>query len=354
MGFERRLTKHSLHDEIRDFFDFVKPFKHEDDMRWDLVRRVQTAIQAFSKEARDVLVKVFGSFASNIHLPTADMDLVALSPGFQKGSKRTFCVSSQQLFKLGHYLRGAHNLVANGSLSVISKAKVPIIKFTDKLTGIKVDISFENATGLPAVNTIQRWRDEFPAMPVLVLLIKQMLAMRSLNEVNSGGLGGFSTVCIVTSMLQQLPEMQLRRMNSQTQLGDLLMVFLDLYGNKLDYEANGIQMDGPPRYFDKIENPIPRQNDRRLTIVNPNPPHNDISGGSSNIRLIFDVFAEAHDALVDLINKAKKGISVDESMLRCILGGDYSGMMQQREHLRSVAGVSYLPSISNSASWTVR
>ena len=83
-------------------------------------------------------------------------------------------------------------------------------------------------------------------MPILVAFIKQFLLLRGLNEVPTGGLGGFSITCLVTSLLQHLPHGHVRR-----NMGSLLMDFFDFYGNQFPYDSIGIRLD-PPGYFDKV------------------------------------------------------------------------------------------------------
>ena len=130
-------------------------------------------------------------------------------------------------------------------------AKVPLVKFVDRTTAIKVDVSFENDTGVIANDTFALWKKQFPAMPLLVTIIKQFLMMRGMNEVQHGGLGGFSVTCLVTSLLQNMPRVQSGELIPEQNLGEILIEFLDFYGNQLDTTRTGITMD-PPGYFDKV------------------------------------------------------------------------------------------------------
>ena len=192
-------------------------------------------------------LKCFGSFAAGLYLPDADMDLVLLSRKPRKVEYPTFQIPSD-LFRVSRILRqkaGAQDV------TVIAKAKVPIIKFVDKLTGLKVDLAFDNDSGLRANKTFQDWKRRYPAMPIIVVLIKQLLAMRGLNDVATRGLGGFSVTCLVVSMLQMMPSDQSGGMDPEQRLGDLLMEFLDLYGNKFNTRLTGICLD-PPGYFEKV------------------------------------------------------------------------------------------------------
>ena len=259
------------------------------------------------------------------------MDLVALSQDYLRLGRKTFGQSGSSLHNLARHLVNV-GVAAPESTTAVTKAKVPIVKFIDKRTGIKVDISFENDSGIIANGTFQNWKAQYPAMPTLVVLIKQMLHMRGLNEVFSGGIGGFTTICLVVSMMQRMPELQSANMDPQQHHGDLLMNFLDLYGNRFNVERTGIVME-PPRYFDKHFEPHPRQSNKGLTIVDPNRADNDISGGSREIVAVLDTFRDAHSALQRRLAELYSGKSMSGSVLGCILGGNYDLFTRQREKL---------------------
>ena len=194
-------------------------------------------------------VHCFGSFAAGLYLPNADMDVVVISRDFRETGEKIACQSKSTMYKFSHYLE--NTVAEQGSIEVIAKAKVPIIKFVDRITAIRVDVSFENETGIIANETFLSWKQQFPAMPVLVTIIKQFLMIRGLNDVSGGGLGGFSVTCLVTSLLQNMPRVQLGEIIPEHHLGEMLIEFLDFYGNQLDIGRVGITMD-PPGYFDKV------------------------------------------------------------------------------------------------------
>lgn len=321
-----------LHKEIADFFDFVKPYDYEEVTRRALIQRVEDAArQAPMPNAHKVSIECFGSFAAGLYLPTADMDLVAISPPYRSFGQRTFAQTATAMYKLANSLQSA-GVAAPGGVAVISKARVPIVKFADRDTGIKVDISFENDSGLKANKTFEQWKAQYPAMPVVVVLVKQLLAMRGLNEVFTGGIGGFTIICLVVSMMQLMPELQLGQMDPHVQYGNLLLNFLDLYGNKFDVVSTGISFN-PPGYFDKIKHPRSRGNPKRLTIIDPNNRDNDISGGSARIFDVLDLFRDAHHKLQRRLAQVHSGVDARSSVLRCILGGNYTQFIHQREKL---------------------
>jgi non-canonical poly(A) RNA polymerase PAPD5/7 len=172
------------------------------------------------------------------------MDLVLHGEYFQRTGRPDLCQRRKELWAFYGDLQRA-NIARPGSLVCIATAKVPIIKFVDYLTGLSVDLSFDSSTGTDVVEMYHHWQRQYPALPILASVIKQFLMMRSLNDVATGGLGGYSVICLVVSFLQHCPP------ERHEQHGELLLEFLDFYGNKFDRTANYISLD-PPGYFPKV------------------------------------------------------------------------------------------------------
>src|SRR5690625_16636 len=150
-------------------------------------------------------VRPFGSFMSGLYLPTADMDLVVCSGSFMRGGPPTYLSAKSWLYKFQTFLV-SQDVTDGDSIEFSAHARSPLVKFVDKATGLKVDVSFENLGGVRAVDTFLKWKADYPAMPILVTVVKHFLLMRGLNEPVNGGIGGFSVICLVVSMLQMNPE----------------------------------------------------------------------------------------------------------------------------------------------------
>ena len=232
--------------EIIDFFNRFKPTRVEEEMRGALAADLREAVQRIWPDA-DILS--FGSFPAGLYLPTADMDLVFVSKNYMDGGYAKYSTKSV-LWRFRDFLE-RERIAAPNSIEVISKAKVPLVKYIDLYTGLRVDVSFENDTGVIANKTFQEWKTTFPAMPILVTLIKQFLAMRGLNEPVNGGIGGFTVTCLVVSLLQHMPQVQSGNMIPENHLGEILMEFFDLYGNELNVTTTAIQLK-PAGYTSKV------------------------------------------------------------------------------------------------------
>lgn len=71
------------------------------------------------------------------------------------------------------------------SINVLDKAFVPIVKMVDKDTKIYLDISFNTVQGIRAAKFIEDMKTRYPVLEPLVLILKQFLMQRQLNQVIS-------------------------------------------------------------------------------------------------------------------------------------------------------------------------
>ncbi|KAK9374720.1 uncharacterized protein V1513DRAFT_444960 [Lipomyces chichibuensis] len=274
-----------LHKEVQDFIDFVSPDDEQVERRASTVDRVQKCVKSLWSDAT---VCVFGSYATNLYLPDSDIDIVIVSDSGQYDNRSS-------LYQLANALKSAKIAI---NVEVIAKARVPIIKFTDRISMVNVDISFERYGGVVAANTILHWVAARPGLRELVMIIKYFLAKRDLNSVPNGGLGGFAVVCMVLSFFQMHPKIVSGEILPEENLGVLLIQFLELYGKNFNYDVVGISVTGNGSYFDKNrDNVLENRNRYSLAIRDPNDPTNNISRGTYNLRNIRRAFGGAYDIL---------------------------------------------------------
>ncbi|KAI1823523.1 hypothetical protein F4861DRAFT_510135 [Xylaria intraflava] len=328
-----------LHKEICDFYDYVRPREYEEKLREELIEKLRALVRS---KWYDAQILPFGSFMSGLYLPTADMDVAICSKSFTDGRFPVYD-KKKYLFHMKHHIE-IHGVAAGNQVEAITRAKVPLLKYCDDYTGLKVDISFEKMDGYKAIKTFLKWKEQYPCMPHLVAMIKQFLLMRSLNEPVNGGIGGFSVICMVVHILQMMPQIQSRAMKGGNYLGDLLMEFLDYYGNQFKYEMVAIRMN-PPGLVNKAgPSTVVYRNLDRLSIIDPNNPENDIAGGSSNYHTIKDRFSKAYSdlkkAMLRSTREATSGNpsgSVEDTLLYPLLAGNYSHFRYQRDWLEKLS-----------------
>ena len=162
-----------------------------------------------------------------------------------------------------HVLANALKLAGITSrVTIIAKAKVPIIKFVTTHGRFNVDISINQSNGILSGNIINGFlRDMHPnnreggrgslALRSLIMITKTFLSQRSMNEVYTGGLGSYSIVCLAISFLQMHPKIRRGEIDADTNLGVLVIEFFELYGCYFNYEETGISVRDGGTYFSK-------------------------------------------------------------------------------------------------------
>jgi non-canonical poly(A) RNA polymerase PAPD5/7 len=81
------------------------------------------------------------------------------------------------------------------------------------------------------------------------------------------------------------------------------------------------------------------KNDTRLTIIDPNRPDNNISGGTNQITEIVKCFSSAHQSLMLRLEhyEQRTAQSLNSSFLECLVGGNFAQYEMQRHVLHSLS-----------------
>jgi non-canonical poly(A) RNA polymerase PAPD5/7 len=204
------------------------------------------------------------------------------------------------------------------NVTVIAKARVPIIKFITTHGRFNVDISINQLNGIIGGQVVKGFLESMSgsgiALSSLVFITKLFLNQRSMNEVFTGGLGSYSIVCLAISFLQMHPKIRRGEIDPEKNLGVLAMDFFELYGKHFNYDEVGISVRDGGTYFNKrargwldhtkrgclsIEDPVDIGTHMLLL-----PRHllksvldNDISSGSFGFPKVRTTLAGAHGIL---------------------------------------------------------
>lgn len=298
-------TSQRLHEEIVDFINWMGPTEEERKARQSCIDKVQNIV---SVAWPDSVLEIFGSVKTQFYVPSSDIDLV-----IQQG--RINPTGRPPLKKLANLLKKA-GIPETGSIQVISKARVPIIKYIDRVTAYPVDISFNTITGTESADIISKYSFKYPALRPLTLLVKQFLEMRGLNEVYTGGIGSYTVSCLVLSFLQTHPLIQADLIRPHENLGIMLIEFFELYGRHFNYDQVGISVQPslPGQfYFDKLEREW--YNEARpglLSVEDPQNSENDISKGSFSFHTVRQAFEHGFNVLVGAIAEFER-LQVDHN-----------------------------------------
>ncbi|KAH6560770.1 hypothetical protein BASA60_000492 [Batrachochytrium salamandrivorans] len=248
-----------------------------------------------TKVWKDATVHVFGSFQTKLYLPSSDVDIVVVGQA---------CIVPQCLRTLAKAFTKAGTF---SRMEVIEKTKVPIIKAVDALTQFSLDISFNIVNGIQSADIVKRFiNDPYygeGVMP-LMLIIKQFLVQRHLNEVFGGGLGSYGLLIMVSSFLMMHPKLQSGQIRARNNLGILLLEFFELYGKHFDFQNVGIGLSFEKTWYTtrSPSNPSPRgPRQSVLILLDPQDSSNDVGRGSYNFMSIRREFARAFNILQAMI-----------------------------------------------------
>uniref|UniRef100_A0AAX7STJ7 Terminal nucleotidyltransferase 4A n=1 Tax=Astatotilapia calliptera TaxID=8154 RepID=A0AAX7STJ7_ASTCA len=288
-----------LHEEIIDFYNYISPRPEEEKMRLEVVDRIKEVIHDLWPSAE---VEVFGSFSTGLYLPTSDIDLVVFGKW-----------ESLPLWTLEEALR-KKNVADENSIKVLDKATVPIIKLTDSYTEVKVDISFNVTSGVKAARLIKEFKEKYPVLPYLVLVLKQFLLQRDLNEVFTGGIGSYSLFLMAVSFLQLHYREDVFGLNIN--IGVLLIEFFELYGRNFNYLKTGIRIKDGGCYVAKDEvqkNMLDGYRPSMLYIEDPLQPDNDVGRSSYGAMQVKQAFDYAYVVLSHAVSPIAKFYPNNES-----------------------------------------
>eukprot|EP01137_Pigoraptor_chileana_P020974 Opistho-2@84066 len=295
----------ALGKEMRDFVDSV----HASDnglLRRDIILRVQQLVRGLWPHAR---VEVYGSCSTGLCLPSSDIDLVVcgLDPPPPIQAAGPAVVAYTHLIPLMGELAAALDAAPwCACVRCIQTARVPVIKLVGcegiappaHLWGagppqvfpgcVPIDITFETGgaavhRGLAARDFLRARVAAYPALAPLLLVLKDYLRVRGLNDVYTGGLGSYSLALMAVYFVG-------RTMLGPPYppLGSLLVDFL-LFYSQFDFTQWGISVAS--------NSVVPHALPDRLVIEDPCTPGANVGSGSFMMWRVQAAFAEAYHLL---------------------------------------------------------
>ncbi|KAJ3050525.1 hypothetical protein HK097_008526 [Rhizophlyctis rosea] len=233
-----------LHDEILQFTATNSLHNNESRFRQWIVTRVRKLVIAGL--GPNSSLKCYGSSNTGLALPHSDIDLVIFA-------QRSISPDTPPLSPNGHspdtinemdrrrdisILRTIRGLLVQSTLpqphsvEVISGAFVPVLKFSEKITRTRVDITVNKHGGKLSSEQVREWMKMYPQLRPLAVALKQYLFSKALNECYLGGIGGYLLVNMVVFFFKQQPHLT-------DNLGILLADFFKFYGS-FEYERWGV------------------------------------------------------------------------------------------------------------------
>ena len=325
----------ALHNEMLIYTDFMAETAEE-------IAAVDQCFEDVRRLVKDVLncdaVELFGSRTTDLQLPGSDLDV---------------CVNYKDI-TVRDMRRLADVVNARGLASVmevIDKARVPLVKFQHKESGLSVDISFNTVSGQRTADMVKEYMDTFPELRPMVLVLKRWLQQRDLNETYRGGVGSFMLVLMIVRVLQDLHKLgcatgmterrkdvqvefkskrvQDSKMLARLNLGAALLYFFRYYGIELNYNVVGLSVRKGGKLLSKVKSGWMMYNRPYLLAVeNPDDISADVGKNSCNIRNFRVACQASYFRLRRAIEEhesdrsAKRLVSSDGSLLASVLPVD--------------------------------
>ena len=186
-GIKYEHTYDGLKQEITDFYNYIRPRSYERYIRTELFNIIRSLLKATFP---DIKVEMYGSFKTDIFLPTSDIDIVVYGnwEHLPLNAFRTTLLRS--------------GLCTPGSLVILERALVPIIKFRSIQYNLKIDITFNTINAPKSAAYIQSLLATNPAIKILVMTLKQFLLQRDANEVYHGGISSYALLLMVAAFIK--------------------------------------------------------------------------------------------------------------------------------------------------------
>jgi len=322
----------------------MEPTPQELRMRKDLVQRFTKLITSFNMNAS---VQPVGSYVTNLYLPTSDIDMVITFDGYSR--------------HLSMLIRKIRDSGFASQVEDVLRASVPLIRITDKITGIQIDLTAADTHAIKATEAVQKWLEPSSPVKPLLFVVKMFLSVRRCGTTYTGGLNSYALFWMVVawvklemgpkkkpvaisdhdSLVAALKELFVSTENVATSssssvgvdLGELLIKFLKFYGEEFNYETEAIRITPTPAYHTKAYGysryPITQR--YLLSIYDPADRFVDMGSKAYGIKHIQASFKNAYQSLTDLEARRKSGRWVGEAgILGSVLGGDYTKFVEKR------------------------
>ncbi|KAJ3092603.1 Non-canonical poly(A) RNA polymerase papd5 [Quaeritorhiza haematococci] len=338
-------------EKLKNLTEEIKQFVCDQELRkeercWREYIRTRTAKLIKEEFGEAVKILCFGSSYTGLAIPQSDIDLVCVINEADDGGTASEPSDSMKQSKNVEYLRRIQAVLQRSSLphlesiKLVSKAYVPVLKFDEKYTRIRVDITMNNTHGRTSSAKIREWMQEYPLLRPMVVLMKHYLWQRSWSEVYTGGIGGYLLINLVVYFLQKHTE---RVPDEEIRLGHLFYSFLGFYGKHFNYDTYAISAgttktkdelrrsgwpSQQPKYRGGAGAFVPDGHnsdssssgsaEHMLWVVDPSEPDRDLARGAYNYDEIQQQFREDYIQLhLALLGKAnfsslKDYIRVDE------------------------------------------
>ncbi|XP_041370368.1 poly(A) RNA polymerase GLD2-like [Gigantopelta aegis] len=207
---------------------------------------------------------IVGSSMSGFGTKTSDMDLCLMLSPAQIDQKKE---ATEILFMIHRAIRKCSFIKS----PTVIRAKVPIMKFFDRISGVECDLNVNNSVGIRNTHLLRYYASMDWRVRPLMLFIKHWARFHDINDARKMTLSSYSLALMLIHYLQDgckppvLPCLQkvypghfnpntdirdlklsaplsMQKMNNSESMGDLFLGFLKYYTHEFDYKKQAISV----------------------------------------------------------------------------------------------------------------
>lgn len=292
-----------LNRELSIVYEQISLREHEVKTRMDVFHEYKALIE----KSFPCVVDIFGSTKTTLMIHESDIDLTVLvkSDGRTNDGRDAYDDSKQFA---NFYLSKIHQIVASagcagGRIVHIKHARTPILKFTEKRRGLKIDISINKLDGLETAAYIVKQLGERPYLRYLAIPLKYFLKRRCLGDTSLGGLCAYAQFLLVLNFCQLHPLIQTGSVDVRANLGVLLLDFFQYFGIDFPFERTAISVS------DARYKPC---GGMAVCIEDPVADGNNVASGCTSIGMIKSVFAYGYKIMAAALTSSvdmRKGVA---------------------------------------------
>ncbi|EAU83595.2 poly(A) polymerase Cid14 [Coprinopsis cinerea okayama7 len=353
----------SLHREIEHFTAYIRPTDKELALRRDLVSRF---VKLVDKLDPDATVRVLGSTASGLHYPTSDIDMTITFRGVSKSSSRSSSTRTR-LSTLEHKIQSSGFA---SRIDSILNAAVPLLRITDAMTGLEIDLTASDERGVKGTKMVLAWTnsDNWTVIESLVAVLKLFLSTRRLGTPYTGGINSYLLVWMVVAWVHlELPRLYKGKWrkgylhefddvgpvagpssfpsspradeSEPIDLGVALRAFFKFYGEDLDTTTACIRFTPTGVTYGVKSFSSSRRAHQRYLLSITDPADDDVDLGSkayafkhvqASFREAYRTLEALEDGTADRTELVKARM---QGTLGCVLGGDYAYLAEKRKRI---------------------
>lgn len=347
---------HRLHEELRLFVAYMTPTREEMALREDMVARFTKLLKRL---APGTVVSAVGSYVTKLNFPTSDVDMV-ISTG---GASYNLAILESRIRSSGFA----------ASIKSVLHASTPLLRITDAVTGLEIDLTADDGHGKRATEAVSSWlrRGDASTIRSLAMVLKMFLSIRRLGTTFTGGINSYVLVWMVVAYVKlEMPKAQRGRdsalesviagmstlsMSGGTSnrdgmpdpdipvdLGEALLGFLRFYGQDFNYTSHSIQFSSGTvliNYKSLSSISTLRSTPKRymLHITDPADANIDMGAKAYGIKHVRETFRNAY-AELSLVRsgsatQAGRTRAKEYGALAGFLGGDFSNFVSERSRI---------------------